>query len=140
MENIYDLAIIGGGAAGLAACVAASRLGDHVIVLEGASSIGRKIMASGNGRCNLMNVGIPRYYGASAFAGNVLSRCGATEQTRFWNCIGLVLASESDGRVYPCTYQAASVLDVLRREIGSRKAEICLNTRIRLCRKVRLRR
>lgn len=135
MENIYDLAIIGGGAAGLAACVAASRLGDHVIILEGASSIGRKIMVSGNGRCNLMNVGIPRYYGASAFAGNVLSRCGAAEQTRFWNCIGLVLASESDGRVYPCTYQAASVLDVLRREIGSRKAEICLNTRIRLCRK-----
>ena len=135
MENIYDLAIIGGGAAGLAACAAASRLGDRVIVLEGASSIGRKILASGNGRCNLMNAGIPRYYGGASFAEDVISRCGATEQTRFWNCIGLALARESDGRVYPCTYQAASVLDVLRREIGSRKAEICLNTRIRLCRK-----
>ena len=65
MENIYDLAIIGGGAAGLAACAAASRLGDRVIVLEGASSIGRKILASGNGRCNLMNAGIPRYYGGA---------------------------------------------------------------------------
>ena len=42
MENIYDLAIIGGGAAGLAACAAASRRGDRVIVLEGASSIGRR--------------------------------------------------------------------------------------------------
>ena len=135
MENIYDLAIIGGGAAGLAACAAASRLGDRVIVLEGASSIGRKILASGNGRCNLMNAGIPRYFGGASFAENVISRCGAAEQTRFWNCIGLALAQESDGRVYPCTYQAASVLDVLRREIGSRKAEICLNTRIRLCRK-----
>ncbi len=135
MENIYDLAIVGGGAAGLAACVAASQLGDRVIILEGAPSVGRKIMASGNGRCNLMNTGIPRYYGAASFAESIISRCGAAEQTRFWNCIGLELSGESDGRVYPCTYQAASVLDVLRREIGSRKAEICLNTRICLCRR-----
>ena len=53
MKNTYDLAIIGGGAAGLSACAAASRAGDRVVILEGASSIGRKIMASGNGRCNL---------------------------------------------------------------------------------------
>ena len=135
MENTYDLAIIGGGAAGLGACVAASRLGDRVIILEGASAVGRKIMASGNGRCNLMNRGNPRYYGSPLFAEKIISRCGAAEQTRFWNTIGLALTGENDGRVYPCTYQAASVLDVLRREIGSRKAEIYLNTRISRCRK-----
>lgn len=133
MDNIYDLAIIGGGAAGLAACAAASRLGDRVIILEGASSVGRKILASGNGRCNLMNTGALRYYGSPLFAESVLSRCGAAEQTRFWKSIGLAVSEEDDGRVYPCTFQAASVLDVLKREIGSRQAEISLNTRVCIC-------
>ena len=133
MKNIYDLAIIGGGAAGLSACAAASSMGDRVVILEGSSSIGRKIMASGNGRCNLMNTGTPRYFGSPSFAEAVLSRCGAGEQIRFWHSIGLALAEEEDGRMYPCTFQAASVLDVLKREIGSRNAEICLNTRITKC-------
>lgn len=133
MKNIYDLAIIGGGAAGLSACAAASGAGDHVVILEGSSSIGRKIMASGNGRCNLMNTGAPRYFGSPSFAQAVLSRCGAGEQIRFWHSIGLVLAEEEDGRMYPCTFQAASVLDVLKREIGSRNSDICLNTRIVRC-------
>ena len=133
MKNIYDLAIIGGGAAGLSACAAASGAGDRVVILEGASSIGRKIMASGNGRCNLMNTGAPRYFGSPSFAQEVLSRCGAGEQIRFWKSIGLALAEEEDGRMYPCTFQAASVLDVLKREIGRKNADICLNTRIIKC-------
>ena len=136
MKNIYDLAIIGGGAAGLSACAAASGAGDRAVILEGSSSVGRKIMASGNGRCNLMNTGAPRYFGSSSFALDVLSRCGAGEQIRFWHSIGLELAEEEDGRMYPCTFQAASVLDVLKREIGSRNAEIRLNTRISKCRKM----
>ena len=136
MKNIYDLAIIGGGAAGLSACAAASGAGDRAVILEGSSSVGRKIMASGNGRCNLMNTGAPRYFGSPSFAQDVLSRCGAGEQIRFWRSIGLALAEEDDGRMYPCTFQAASVLDVLKREIGSRNAEIRLNTRISKCRKM----
>ena len=136
MKNIYDLAIIGGGAAGLSACAAASGAGDRAVILEGSSSVGRKIMASGNGRCNLMNTGAPRYFGSPSFAQDVLSRCGAGEQIRFWRSIGLELAEEEDGRMYPCTFQAASVLDVLKREIGSRNAEIRLNTRISKCRKM----
>ena len=136
MKNIYDLAIIGGGAAGLSACAAASGAGDRAVILEGSSSVGRKIMASGNGRCNLMNTGAPRYFGSPSFAQDVLSRCGAGEQIRFWRSIGLELAEEEDGRMYPCTFQAASVLDVLKREIGSRNAEVRLNTRISKCRKM----
>ena len=135
MRNTYDLAIIGGGAAGLSACIAASRLGDRVVILEGSSSLGRKILASGNGRCNLMNAGTPRYFGTPSFAEAVLSRCGAAEQIRFWKSIGLVITEEEDGRVYPCTFQAASVMDVLRREITCREADIRLNTRISKCRK-----
>ncbi len=135
MKSIYDLAIIGGGAAGLSACIASSRLGDRTVILEGSSAVGRKIMASGNGRCNLMNMGVPRYYGSSSFAEKVMDRCGAGEQIRFWHSIGLSVTEEEDGRVYPCTFQAASVLDVLKREIGCRKADICLNTRITLCRR-----
>lgn len=106
--------VIGGGAAGLAAAIAAAECGDQVTVLERMDRVGKKILATGNGRCNLMNVGQRRYPGGAAFAGQVLDRCGVREQTAFWQHLGLRLRQEDGGRVYPVSAQASSVLDALR--------------------------
>ena len=106
--------VIGGGAAGLAAAIAAAECGDRVTILERMDRVGRKILATGNGRCNLMNTGARRFPGGAALADAVLDRCGAAEQTRFWQHIGLRMRQEDGGRVYPVSGMASSVLDTLR--------------------------
>ena len=85
MPEPFDFAIIGAGASGMAAAVCAAECGDKVIVIEKNNMIGRKITASGNGRCNLMNSGIPRYYGDKRFAEKVLDYCTKDMLIRYWN-------------------------------------------------------
>jgi len=106
--------IIGGGAAGLAAAIAAAECGDQVTILERMDRVGKKILATGNGRCNLMNTGARRFPGGAAMADAVLDRCGVEEQTRFWQHIGLRMRQEDAGRVYPISGMASTVLDTLR--------------------------
>jgi len=103
--------IIGGGAAGLCAAVAAARRGDKVLVLERMDRVGKKILATGNGRCNLLNAGALRYPGGGEFAAQVVDY---QELTAFFASLGLTLRQEEGGRVYPASGQASTVLDVLR--------------------------
>ena len=106
--------IIGGGAAGLSAAIAAASCGDQVILLERMDRVGKKILATGNGRCNLMNTGDRRFPGGTALADAVLNRCGVKEQTAFWQHLGLRMRQEDGGRVYPVSGMASTVLDTLR--------------------------
>ena len=106
--------IIGGGAAGMAAAIAAAMCGDRVTLLERMDRVGKKILATGNGRCNLMNTGARRFPGGTALADAVLDRCGAAEQTRFWQHLGLRMRQEDGGRVYPVSGMASTVLDTMR--------------------------
>ncbi len=123
------VAVIGGGAAGLAAAVSAAECGDAVVVLERMDRIGRKLLATGNGRCNLMNTGEPRYWGDPAFARAVMSNCGAEAQCRFWHGLGLALREEDEGRVYPADGMAATVLDTLRFTLERQGVDIRTNYR-----------
>lgn len=109
-----EVVIIGGGAAGMAAAIAAGEAGDRVVLLERMDRVGKKLLATGNGRCNLMNTGEARYPGGEALARAVLDRCGAEAQRVFWAAHGLVLREEDGGRVYPASGAATTVLDVLR--------------------------
>lgn len=104
--------IIGGGASGLSAAICAGRCGADVTVLESSSKAGRKILASGNGRCNLMNSGKPVYFGDARFAENLITN-HKSRLTAFFDSIGLALAEEERGRVYPATGRARDVLETL---------------------------
>lgn len=123
--------IIGGGAAGLAAAVAAAMCGDRVTVLERMDRVGKKILATGNGRCNLMNTGELRFPGGGDFAQAVLKRCGAKEQERFWAFFGLRLRHEEGGRAYPVSGAATTVLDTLRQAMRAldvqEKTSVCVD-------------
>ncbi len=115
MDSIYDLAVVGGGASGMAAAVSAGLLGDHVALLEASPRLGRKLLASGNGRCNLMNAGDYRYYGDASFAASVLSHAGSEDIRSLMYRLGVILTEGDDeGRVYPVTGQAATVTDALK--------------------------
>lgn len=111
-----DCIILGGGAAGLAACAALSRAGLRVTVVEKLDRVGKKIMAAGNGRCNISNADMnPAHYGeAKVFVSRVYAETPPDEVWSFFASLGLMTAQE-EGRIYPRTMMASSVLDVLRR-------------------------
>lgn len=106
--------VIGGGAAGLTAAICAARQGAGVTLLERLDRVGKKILATGNGRCNVMNTGPLCYPGGAAFAKAVLSRADAACVAAFFESLGLSLREEEEYRVYPASGLASSVLDVLR--------------------------
>ena len=112
------VAIIGGGAAGmLAALTAAEDPANRVLLLERQQRLGRKLLATGNGRCNLTNTGAApeRYHGeGEAFVRPALARFGPQEALDYFHALGLLTVEEVGGRVYPLSNSANSVLDVLR--------------------------
>ena len=110
--------ILGGGASGLMAALSAAQdERNTVTVLERQSRVGRKLLATGNGRCNLTNLQLSpaRYHGQDpAFAQAALTRFGVQDTLEFFRGLGLLTVAEDSGRVYPLSDQANSVLDVLR--------------------------
>ena len=128
MRPTTDLAIIGGGAAGLAAAVTAHECGDRVTIFEQGNTIGRKIAASGGGRCNLMNSGPLRFYGDAAFAEKVLAHCPQERLTRYWKYLGIYMNEETDGRLYPSTFRSGTVNDAYRVRLKSAGTKVLLQT------------
>lgn len=119
--------IIGGGAAGMAAAVAAVRGGERVTVWERNRRPLKKLGVTGNGRGNLLNLGAPEYYGDTAFALAVLSRVPASRVADFWQSVGVPLVEEAEGRVYPASFLASTAVDALL--YAAREAVIETNTR-----------
>ena len=135
MHPSTDLAIIGGGAAGLAAAVTANECGDRVTIFEQGNTIGRKIAASGSGRCNLMNSGISKFYGDTSFAEKVLEHCPRQRLIRYWKNLGIYLNEETEGRMYPSTFRSGTVTDAYRIFLKSSGTNVLLQTGIREIRK-----
>lgn len=112
------VAIIGGGASGImAALTAAKDKENKVILFERQQRLGRKLMATGNGRCNLTNVGAgPKNYHSEQqdFASVALEKFSPQDTLDFFHELGLLTVTEYGGRVYPLSNSANSVLDVLR--------------------------
>jgi len=121
-----EVVIIGGGASGMAAAIAAAESGEHrVTLLERQSRVGRKLLSTGNGRCNLTNTEatLANYHGADAgFACFALEKWSPERVLDFFADLGLMTVTEYGGRVYPLSNQASSVLDVLR--FGLEKSNI----------------
>ncbi len=112
------IVILGGGASGLMAALWAAQLPNHhVTILERQSRVGRKLLATGNGRCNLTNLAAaPEYYHGqdASFVRPALARFGVERTLAFFRELGLLTVAEPSGRVYPLSDQANSVVDVLR--------------------------
>ena len=110
--------IIGGGASGMAAALAAAENENtQVVLFERQARLGRKLQATGNGRCNLTNLHADAqgYHGEdSAFAKSALTAFDVKKTLDWFHGLGLFTVAEDSGRVYPYSDQANSVVDVLR--------------------------
>lgn len=111
-----NVCVIGGGAAGMLAALTAAENGQRVLLLERQSRVGRKLLATGNGRCNLSNyhVSPAHYHGGAGFCDFALSQFDVGKTLQYFASLGLLTVSEASGRIYPMSNMAGSVLDVLR--------------------------
>ncbi len=109
-------AIIGGGAAGLMAACLLSRRGAHVVLIEKQPRVGRKLLSTGNGRCNLTNLNAsPRdYHGDARYVRAALDALPPHAALDLFGELGVLCACDAEGRAYPVSNQAAGVLDGLR--------------------------
>jgi len=108
--------IVGGGAAGLMAAISAADRGDQVTLLEKNDRLGRKILISGNGRCNMMNTDpdLAHFHGGNPhFAQDALGAFPVEETLAYFHDLGIETRVESRGRVFPASNQASSVVRLL---------------------------
>lgn len=121
-----NVCVIGGGASGLVSAVCAALAGDNVKILEVRDRVGKKILATGNGKCNMTNadMSLSHYHGlkseedSRALVSAVFERFPQKETLRFFEELGIVVMYKN-GYAYPNSEQASSVLDVLRYKLDA---------------------
>jgi predicted Rossmann fold flavoprotein len=119
MSDRFDVAVVGGGAAGLAAAIGAARRGTRTVVCDRMPRLGKKILITGGGRCNLLNENLsPEAFTSTSpdLVSSVFMRFGRERILEFFEKLGLRTFAE-EGRIFPATNQAASVLKVLEMEV-----------------------
>lgn len=117
--NKLKVGVIGGGAAGMMAAITAASRGAEVTILERGERLGKKILMTGNGKCNLGNLYLNEemYYGGNTeFIKISLNKFDTDDTIRFFHGLGMILKNKN-GYLYPASEQAAVVLDVLRNEL-----------------------
>lgn len=123
-----NIAIIGAGASGLVTAISAmqnaaeKKTDCRVTLFEAKDRVGKKILATGNGRCNMLNRdGTPFYFSVNSFHSYAIDKYNAQSNLDFFNRLGLYTRTDEEGRVYPLSNQASTVLDVLRLECENLK-------------------
>ncbi|MBV8544752.1 MAG: NAD(P)/FAD-dependent oxidoreductase [Acidobacteria bacterium] len=113
----YDVAVIGAGAAGLMAAIAASCAGARVVAIDGAKKIGAKILISGGGRCNVTNevVRAEDFNGSRNAIAKVLRTFDVSSTVAFFEELGVKLKREETGKLFPISNRARDVVDALLR-------------------------
>ena len=116
-----SVCVAGGGASGMMAAIAAARAGAKVTLLEKNDRMGKKILMTGNGKCNLTNLdmNISAYYTEDddSLVGKVLEQFGEKDLVELFKTLGMDVTVNRDSYVYPRTQTAATALNVLRRAL-----------------------
>lgn len=126
------IAVVGGGPAGMTAAIHAAGAGAAVTLYEGNDRVGKKILSTGNGRCNFSNerMGVQYYHGSGkALTEQILERFGVKWTVAFFEALGMRIKSR-DGYLYPASDQASTVLDLMRYELDRRRIIVHTGTRI----------
>ncbi len=127
-----NIIVVGGGASGIIAAITAAKNGANVTVLERLNRIGKKILVTGNGRCNITNLEIDKKYYHTHSNANFsypLEKFGYKETIEFFEKLGMMPLIEGT-RVYPLSEQASSILDILRMQLEHLKVEVITDTKV----------
>lgn len=127
-----DVLVVGGGASGLVAAIFAARAGARTTIIEHKDKIGKKILATGNGKCNYTNlVQTPECYRGTnpAFATFVLNEFNETDAIAFFRELG-IMPKYKNGYVYPYSEQATSIVNVLAMELKRLNVNIVYNEHV----------
>ncbi|MCH5252292.1 MAG: aminoacetone oxidase family FAD-binding enzyme [Lachnospiraceae bacterium] len=136
MREYSDIVIIGAGASGLLCGGLLVHEGFSVTIIEKNSRVGKKLSATGNGRCNFTNrkMDVSCYYGDENWIQSVLAQVGVKRVLRQFESLG-IYAREKDGYVYPYTNQALTVVEALQRFARGNQIEILLDCKARSLKK-----
>lgn len=132
----HDLLIIGGGASGLMAAITAKDFGIDVAIIEGTDRIGKKILTTGNGRCNISNNCICEPFtnfhsSCDNFFVNSLKTLGVKETLELFFSLGLPIVELQNGKLYPQSLQASSVVDILKMALEDRGIPLYTNCKVK---------
>ena len=132
----HDLIIVGGGASGLIAAITAKDFGIDVAIVEGTDRIGKKILTTGNGRCNISNNCIKppfiNYHSSNPdFPFTALDKFSLEDTKNFFLSLGLPIVALPTGKLYPQSLQASSVVDILKMAIEDRNIPLYTNCKIK---------
>lgn len=125
----YDICIIGGGASALM-CASLTK-NRKIVIVERDNKIGKKILVTGNGRCNLTNTYIDKQKYNTNLVSKYFEKFSSKETIEYFNKLGLITYHDDEGRVYPVSNSANSVLDVLRLSILNKNIDYKTNTTIK---------
>ena len=119
MKNIYDVAIVGGGASGLFCAIYLKETlkNVNVTIYEGQNKVGKKILQTGNGKCNICNMNISTGDYNTKKLENLINQFKPEDLIKIFNSWGLMTRVDEEGRVYPYSEKATTVLDILLKKI-----------------------
>ncbi len=133
LEKIWDVAVIGGGASGMMAAGRAAEMGASVVLLEKNFSLGRKLLITGGGRCNVTNAEpdvkklLAHYKDAGKFLASPFSEWSSSETIGFFESRGMPIKIEAEQRAFPASNTAQSVYDTLMKYLAGRGVTIVSN-------------
>lgn len=132
----HDIIIVGGGASGLMAAIIAKDLGKDVAIVEGSDRIGKKILTTGNGRCNISNSNISFPYKCyksenKDFYNFCLNNFNIEDTKNFFLYLGLPLVELEKGKLYPQSLQASSVVDIFRFALAEKEIPVYTECKIK---------
>lgn len=130
MNNLWDVVVIGGGPAGMMAAGKAATRGRRVLLLEKNPTLGKKLLITGGGRCNVTNNKpemrsmVTKYKGNDQFLFSAFSQFGVAEALEFFHTRGMPTKEENEGRIFPVSNKAKSVWDVLVKYVQEGKVQV----------------
>lgn len=135
-EKVWDVVVIGGGPAGMISAGRAGELGQSVLLLEKNPTLGKKLLLTGGGRCNFTNnkptlrAMLVEYQDSAKYLFSAFSQFGPTEAIDFFNKLGVKTKEESEGRVFPMSDKAETVLNALIKYLKENKVKTQMSSAV----------